>query len=71
LLLSWSALLLMSCVASSSETTTDEAIALGIDISKTGNYEEGQLTRLKSPFLFQKYLQKYIQADWLICAEGF
>ncbi|VVM24628.1 hypothetical protein BSPWISOXPB_2624 [uncultured Gammaproteobacteria bacterium] len=25
----------------------------------------------KSPFLFQKYLQKYIQADWLICAEGF
>jgi hypothetical protein len=53
-------------ILTSSETTTDEAIALGIDISKTGNYEEGQL-----PFLFQKYLQKYIQADWLICAEGF
>jgi hypothetical protein len=26
----------------------DEAIALGIDISKTGNYEEGQLTRFVS-----------------------
>ena len=32
----------------SSETATDEAIALGIDISKTGNYEEGQLTRFVS-----------------------
>jgi hypothetical protein len=32
-------------ILTSSETTTDEAIALGIDISKTGNYEEGQLTR--------------------------
>ncbi|VVH66049.1 hypothetical protein BSPLISOX_508, partial [uncultured Gammaproteobacteria bacterium] len=31
-----------------SETATDEAIALGIDISKTGNYEEGQLTRFVS-----------------------
>ncbi|VVM19830.1 hypothetical protein BSPWISOXPB_9271 [uncultured Gammaproteobacteria bacterium] len=32
----------------SSETVTDEAIALGIDISKTENYEEGQLTRFMS-----------------------
>ena len=32
----------------SSETATDEAIALGIDISKTENYEEGQLTRFMS-----------------------
>jgi FtsH-binding integral membrane protein len=60
LLLSWSALLLMSCfirydinrikmkandILTSSETNTDEAIALGIDISKTANYKEGQLTR--------------------------
>jgi hypothetical protein len=30
-------------VLTNSETATDEAIALGIDISKTGNYEEGQL----------------------------
>jgi hypothetical protein len=35
-------------ILTSSETTTDEAIALGIDISKTGNYEEGQLTRFVS-----------------------
>jgi hypothetical protein len=35
-------------VLTNSETATDEAIALGIDISKTGNYEEGQLTRFVS-----------------------
>jgi hypothetical protein len=29
-------------------TNTDEAIALGIDISKTANYKEGQLTRFVS-----------------------
>jgi hypothetical protein len=30
-------------ILTSSETNTDEAIALGIDISKTANYKEGQL----------------------------
>jgi hypothetical protein len=36
-------------ILTSSETNTDEAIALGIDISKTANYKEGQLTRLFAP----------------------
>jgi hypothetical protein len=35
-------------ILTSSETNTDEAIALGIDISKTANYKEGQLTRFVS-----------------------
>ncbi len=35
-------------ILTSSETTTDKAIALGIDISKTANYKEGQLTRFVS-----------------------
>jgi hypothetical protein len=34
-------------ILTSSETNTDEAIALGIDISKTANYKEGQLNTNK------------------------
>jgi phosphoglycerol transferase MdoB-like AlkP superfamily enzyme len=62
LLLSWSALLLMLCVAlatlrikmkandilTSSETNTNEAIALGIEINKQVNYRGGQLNRFVS-----------------------
>ena len=35
-------------ILANSETATDEAIALGIDISKTANYQDGQLTRFVS-----------------------